>query len=173
VFTLTPARDRVRRADGGAHASTVRSSATIGVLAFALSALAACSGSPSDPLGFAGCLETTTGTIAVGVANTSGEAVVIEAVELSDASGVTVIDRFVAFDDEARSTAVLFESTGRDGLGGVDLNQAAIEPDAAAYIGLEVERNGAADGRVGGLVLTVDGSERTVPVTLDLRDACD
>jgi hypothetical protein len=138
VFTLTPAR--VLPAGGIRHA------ATVGALGLALSALTACSGSPSDPLGFAGCLETTTGTIAVGVANTSGEAVVIEAVELSDASGVTVIDRFVAFDDEA---------------------------DAAAYIGLEVERNGAADGRVGGLVLTVDGSERTVPVTLDLRDACD
>jgi len=173
VFSLTPARDRVRRADGGARARTVRSSATIGVLAFAVSALTACSGSPSDPLGFAGCLETTTGTIAVGVANTSGEAVVVEAVELSDASGVAVIDRFIAFDDEARSTAVLFESTGRDGLGGVDLDQAAIEPGTAAYIGLEVQRNGTADGRVGGLVITVDGSERTVPVTLDLRDACD
>lgn|GEM_PF-1751090 len=171
MFTLTPAR--VRPAGGIRRTGALRHAATVGVLGLALSALTACSGSPSDPLGFAGCLETTTGTIAVGVANTSGEAVVIDAVELSDASGVTVIDRFVAFDDEARSTAVLFESTGRDGLGGVDLNRAAIEPDAAAYIGLEVERNGAADGRVGGLVLTVDGSERTVPVTLDLRDACD
>jgi hypothetical protein len=165
VFTLTPAR---------AHcAGTVRRVASVGVLALAISTLTACSGSPSDPLGFAGCLETTTGTIAVGVANTSGEAVVVEAVELSDASGVIVIDRFIAFDDEARSTAVLFESTGRDGLGGIDLDQAAIEPDAAAYVGIEVQRNGTADGRVGGLVITVDGSERSVPVTLDLRDSCD
>jgi len=136
-------------------------------------ALAGCSGSPVDPLGFAGCLDGRTGTIAIGVANTSDEALVVEGVELSDASGVEIVDRFVAVDEEARSTAVRFEQTDREAFGGVDLDQVSIEPDAAAFVGVQIERTGAADGRVGGLVITVDGSDRNAPVTLDLRDSCD
>ncbi len=136
--------------------------------------LAACSGSPSDPLAnLSGCLTGNTGTIAVGVANNSGDALVIDAVELSSSSGVEIVDRFIVIDEDARSTAVRFDSDGRDAVGGVDLDQLAIEPDAAAFVAVEVVRaSTAADGRVDGLVITVDGAEQAVPVTLDLRDAC-
>jgi hypothetical protein len=57
-------------------------------------------------------------------------------------------------------------------VGGVDLDLGAIEPGAAAFVGVEVARTGSADGRVGGLALTVDGTDRPAPVTLDLRDSC-
>ena len=135
--------------------------------------LAGCSGSPLDTLGFSGCLDGTSGTIAVGVTNTSDAALDIDAVELTDASGVVIVDRFIAVDDDARSTAVRFEPSGRDTFDAVDLDQAPIEPDAAAFVAVEVERTGAADGRVGGLIITVDGDQQAVPVTLDLRDSCD
>lgn len=137
-----------------------------------LVALAGCSGSPTDPLGLAGCVESDTGTIAVGVANTSGDALVVENVELTDSSGVEIVDRFIALDEDARDTAVRFDSGGRDALGGVDLAQQAIEPDAAAFVGVEIVRTGSGEGRVGGLVITVDGADQAVPVTLDLRDDC-
>lgn len=145
------------------------------VIALALTtsaALAGCSGSPTDPLGLSGCLESETGTIAVGVANTSGEPIVIDDIELSDASGVEIIDRFIAIDEDARSTAVRFDEGGRDAFDGVALDQVAIDSDAAAFVGVEVARTGSAEGRVGGLVLTVDGTPQTAPVTLDLRDDC-
>lgn len=136
--------------------------------------LAGCSGSPSDPLGnLSGCLAGESGTIAIGVSNSSDEAIVIAGVELLESSGVEIIDRFVAIDEDARSTAVLFESSGRDSVGGVDLDQTAIEPGEAAYVGVEVERTGSAEGSVDGLLLTVDGEEQGAPVTLDLRDSCD
>lgn len=138
----------------------------------AVLALAGCSGSPTDPLGLGGCLEGDRGTIAVGVSNTSGDPIVIEGVELSGSSGVEIVDRFVALDDEARSTAVLFDDGGRAAFDGVDLDQQAIDPDAAAYVGVEVQRTGSDPGRVGGLTITVDGSPQAVPVTLDLVDAC-
>lgn len=157
------------RSTGSRTASTALATAAA---ILAVGTLAACSGSPVDPLGFAGCLEGGTGTIAVGVANTSDAALVVGSVELSDASGVVIVDRFIAVDDEARTTAVRFELADREEFGGVDLDQAPIAPDAAAYVGVEVERTGAADGRVGGLVITVDGDEQAVPVTLDLRDSC-
>lgn len=135
-------------------------------------ALAGCSGSPTDPLGLGGCLEGDRGTIAVGVSNTSGDPIVIEGVELSGSSGIEIVDRFLALDDEARSTAVLFDDGGRAAFDGVDLDQQAIDPDAAAYVGVEVQRTGSDPGRVGGLTITVDGSPQAVPVTLDLVDAC-
>ncbi len=138
----------------------------------AVLALAGCSGSPTDPLGLGGCLEGDRGTIAVGVSNTSGDPIVIEGVELSGSSGVEIVDRFLALDDEARSTAVLFDDGGRAAFDGVDLDQQAIDPDAAAYVGVEVQRTGSEPGRVGGLTITVDGSPQAVPVTLDLVDAC-
>lgn len=138
----------------------------------AVLALAGCSGSPTDPLGLGGCLESDRGTIAVGVSNTSGDPIVIEGVELSGSSGVEIVDRFLALDDEARSTAVLFDDGGRAAFDGVDLDQQAIDPDAAAYVGVEVQRTGSEPGRVGGLTITVDGSPQAVPVTLDLLDAC-
>lgn len=138
----------------------------------AVLALAGCSGSPTDPLGLGGCLEGDRGTIAVGVSNTSGDPIVIEGVELSGSSGVEIVDRFLALDDEARSTAVLFDDGGRAAFDGVDLDQQAIDPDAAAYVGVEVQRTGSEPGRVGGLTITVDGSPQAVPVTLDLLDAC-
>lgn len=138
----------------------------------AVLALAGCSGSPTDPLGLGGCLEGDRGTIAVGVSNTSGDPIVIEGVELSGSSGVAIVDRFLAIDDEARSTAVLFDDGGRAAFDGVDLDQQAIDPDAAAYVGVEVQRTGSEPGRVGGLTITVDGSPQAVPVTLDLVDAC-
>jgi len=139
-----------------------------------MTALAGCSGSPADPLGgLSGCLAGDSGTIAVGVTNTSGEPIAIAGVELNDATGVEIVDRFLAIDEDARDTAVRFEQGGRDALGGVDLGQQSIEPDTAAFVGVEVVRTGAAEGRVDGLVITVDGTQQPVPVTLDLRDACD
>lgn len=138
----------------------------------AVLALAGCSGSPTDPLGLGGCLEGDRGTIAVGVSNTSGDPIVIEGVELSGSSGVEIVDRFLALDDEARSTAVLFDDGGRAAFDGVDLDQQAIDPDAAAYVGVEVQRTGSEPGRVGGLTIIVDGSPQAVPVSLDLVDAC-
>ncbi len=138
-----------------------------------LFALAGCSGSPTDPLGLGGCLEGDRGTIAVGVSNTSGDPIVIGDVALAEGStGVAVVDVFLALDEEARSTAVLFDDGGRAAFDGVDLDQQAIEPDAAAYVGVEVQRTGTEPGRVDGLTITVDGSPQAVPVTLDLVDAC-
>lgn len=136
-------------------------------------ALSGCSGSPDDPLGLGGCLESDRGTIAVGVSNTSGEPIVIDAAELAEGStGVVLIDTFLALDEEARGTAVLFDDGGRAAFGGVDLDREAIEPDAAAYVGVEVQRTGSEPGRVAGLTLTVDGEPQGVPVTLDLVDSC-
>jgi hypothetical protein len=146
----------------------------LAVSAVAALMLSGCSGSPSDPLGnLSGCLAGESGTIAIGVSNSSGEPIAISTVELLESSGVEIVDRFLAIDEDARSTAVLFELGGRDALGGVDLTQSAIEPGEAAYIGVEVVRTGAAEGRVDGLLLTVDGEEQGAPVTLDLRDSCD
>ncbi len=140
----------------------------------ALLALTGCSGSPDDPLGLGGCLAGESGTIAVGVSNTSGEAIVIGDATLAEGStGVVIVDTFLALDEEARDTAVLFDNGGRAAFDGVDLDQQAIEPDAAAYIGVEVQRTGTEPGRVAGLTLTVDGELQGVPVTLDLVDACD
>lgn len=153
------------------HSARRASTITLAIVAGA--ALAGCSGSPIDPLGLAGCLEGDGGTIAVGVANTSGDALVVEAIELSEASGVEIVDSFIAIDEDARSTAARFEPGGRESVGGVDLDQQAIDPGTAAFVGVEVVRTGAAEGRVGGLVLTVDGTPQTAAVTLDLRDSCD
>lgn len=169
---VTPRRSR---SVNGVTTSAARRRA----LAFATSAavialLTACSGSPADPLGgLSGCLAGEEGTIAVGVTNSSGEPIAIAGVELGGSSGVEIVDRFIAIDEDARDTAVRFEQGGRDALGGVDLGRASIDPDAAAFVGVEVVRTGAAEGRVDGLVITVDGTDQAVPVTLDLRDACD
>lgn len=154
-------------------AAASRPPGVVVAIAALIGALAGCSGSPTDPLGLAGCLEGDTGTIAIGVANNSGEAIVIAGVELTESSGVEIIDRFIAIDEDARSTAVRFTDGGREAASGVDLDQLAIEPDAAAFVGVEVARTGSADGRVGGLVITVDGAEQSAPVTLDLSDSCE
>ncbi|WP_439564191.1 hypothetical protein [Microcella sp.] len=154
-------------------AAASRPPGVVVAIAALIGTLAGCSGSPTDPLGLAGCLEGDTGTIAIGVANNSGEAIVIEGVELTESSGVEIIDRFIAIDEDARSTAVRFTDGGRETASGVDLDQLAIEPDAAAFVGVEVARTGSADGRVGGLVITVDGAEQSAPVTLDLSDSCE
>lgn len=139
----------------------------------AITALTGCSGSPGDAASeLSGCLESDTGTIIIGVTNSAGTALVVDAVELTNSAGVEIVDRFVAIDEDARSTSVRFFDGGRDSVGGVDLDLGAIEPDAAAFVGVEVARTGSADGRVGGLVLTVDGTDRPAPVTLDLRDNC-
>jgi hypothetical protein len=151
-----------------------RFAAAIAVPAVTALLLTGCSGSPSDPLGnLSGCLAGESGTIALGVSNTSGEPIAIEGIELLESSGVEIIDRFMAIDEDARSTAVLFELGGRDAFGASDLTESAIEPGEAAYVGVEVVRTGSAEGRVDGLLLTVDGEEQGAPVTLDLRDSCD
>lgn len=155
-------------------APTPRRALTLVASILMMGALAGCSGSPTDPLGgLSGCLIGDNGTIAVGVTNNSGDALVIEGVELSESTGVEIVDRFIAIDEDARDTAVRFLDDGRDALDGVALDQTAIDPGDAAYVGVEVARTGAADGRVGGLVITVGGEAQAVPVTLDLRDACD
>lgn len=152
------------------------SACAVGALALALAlplALSGCSGSPDDPLGLGGCLEGDRGTIAVGVSNTSADPIEIGEVQLAEGStGVAVIDTFLTPDDEARGTAVLFDTGGRAAFDGVDLDQQAIEPDAAAFVGIEVQRTGTEPGRVGGLRITVDGDAQGVPVTLDLVDSC-
>ncbi|MBX9719640.1 MAG: hypothetical protein K2X36_12495 [Microbacteriaceae bacterium] len=130
-------------------------------------------GSPANPLGLAGCLTGNTGTMTIGVANTTGSPLAVDAVELASSRGVEIVDRFIVIDEDARSTAVRFGVGGRDEVGGVDLNELAIDPDAAAFVGVEVVRTGADEGRVDGLVITVDGTDQAVPVTLDLRDTCD
>lgn len=165
---------RSRSVNGVTTSAARRRALALTTSAAFLALLAACSGSPADPLGgLSGCLAGEAGTIAVGVTNTSGDPIAIAGVELSGSSGVEIVDRFIAIDEDARDTAVRFEQGGRDALGGVDLGQQSIEPDTAAYVGVEVVRTGAAEGRVDGLVITVDGTDQAVPVTLDLRDACD
>lgn len=135
--------------------------------------LTGCSGSPDDPLGLGGCLTSDRGTVAVGVSNTSGEPIVIGDVTLAGGSaGVVIIDTFLALDEDARDTAALFDDGGRAAFDGVDLDRAAIEPDAAAFVGVEVERTGSEPGRVAGLSIIVDGAAQSVPVTLDLVDSC-
>lgn len=136
--------------------------------------LAACSGAgPGETDDLDGCLATDRGTIAIGVTNSAGEPLTISAIEVVEGSGIEVIDRFIALDEHARDTAVVFVSGGRDQFGGVDLDRAAIEPGAAAFIGIEVERTGPAEGLVAGLLVTADGTERPVPVTLVLGGPCD
>jgi hypothetical protein len=140
----------------------------------AIAALTGCSGGPGDAAAeLSGCLDGDSGTIIIGVTNTAGTALVVETIELTDSTGVEVIDRFVAIDEDARTTSVRFIDGGRESVGGVDLDRGAIKPGEAAFVGVEVARTGSADGRVGGLVLTVDGANRPAPVTLDLRDRCD
>lgn len=134
--------------------------------------LTACSGAGPGG-GFDGCLDSDRGTIAVGVTNTGGEPLRISAVAVTEGSGVEVVDQFVALSEQARDTAVLFSTGGRDEFGGVALDRATIDPGAAAYIGIEVERTGSAEGSVNGLTVTADGTDRSVPISLVLRDDCD
>ncbi len=136
--------------------------------------LAACSGvGPIANGELDGCLAADRGTIAIGVTNTAGEPLAVSGVELAEGSTVGVVDRFIATDDEARDTAVAFTVGGRGEYGGVDLDRASIDPGSAAFIGIEVERVTAADGVVTGLLVTADGTERTVPVTLTLGGTCE
>ena len=136
--------------------------------------LAACSGvGPIANGELDGCLAADRGTIAIGVTNTAGEPLAISAVDLADGSTVEIIDRFIATDDEARETAVVFSVGGRAEFGGVDRDQASIDPGGASFVGIEVERVSAAEGTVTGLLVTADGTERAVPVTLVLGGSCD
>ncbi len=135
--------------------------------------LAACSGGPGGTSELDGCLAADQGTIAIGVTNTAGEALSVSAIELADGSTVEVVDRFFAVDEVARDTSVDFSIGGRDAFGGVDLERSLIEPGEAAFVGIEVERVTAAEGVVTGLLVTADGTERAVPVTLVLGDTCD
>ncbi len=136
--------------------------------------LAACSGvGPIANGELDGCLADDRGTITIGVTNTAGEPLAISSVELAEGSTVEIVDRFIATDDEARDTPVVFSVGGRAEFGGVDLDQASIDPGGAAFVGIEVERVSAAEGTVTGLLVTADGTERTVPVTLVLGATCD
>lgn len=135
--------------------------------------LAACSGGPGGSGELDGCLGADRGTIAIGVTNSAGEALSITSIDLADGSTVDVIDRFFATDESARDTPVDFSTGGRDAFGGIDLDRSLIDPGEAAFFGIEVERITAAEGVVTGLLVTADGTERTVPVTLVLRDSCD
>lgn len=145
-------------------------------LAFATAALAAlvlagCSGPPEDdPL--AGCLEGDTGTIALGVVNSSGDDLAIEAVELGNASGVETIDRFLVVADDARSATVEFGTQGRAGYGAGDLDATSIAPGDAAFVGVEVALTGTDSGSVDGLVVTSGGRAQAVPVRLELGADC-
>ena len=139
----------------------------------AVAALTACSGAPGGTSELDGCLAADQGTIAIGVTNTAGEALSVEAIELADGSTVEVVDRFFAVDEVARDTSVDFSTDGRDGFGGVDLDRSFIGPGEAAFVGIEVERVTATEGVVTGLLVTADGTERAVPVTLVLRDTCE
>ena len=134
--------------------------------------LTACSGiSPGG--GLDGCLDSDRGTIAVGVTNTGDEPLRVSGVAVTEGSGVEVVDQFVALSEQARDTAVLFSTGGRDEFGGIALDRATIEPGASAYIGIEVERTGSGEGNVNGLTVTADGTDRGVPVSLVLRDSCE
>jgi len=112
------------------------------------------------------------GTIAIGVTNSSGEPIAISDVDLGESTGVTVTDRFLAVDDDARETAVIFSDRGREAFGGVSLDRAALEPGASAFVGIEVARSGPGESRVNGLVVTTDGAQQGVPVTLILGEPC-
>lgn len=119
-----------------------------------------------------GCIEGERGTIVLGVTNSAGDPLEIVDVELAAAEGVEVVDRFIAPDEEARSTAVLFDDGGRDAFDGVDLDAESIEPDAAAFVGVEVRRTGAGAGRVDGVTVVTESRTTTAPVVLELRDDC-
>ena len=136
--------------------------------------LAACSGPGPDGNGeLDGCLLGDRGTIAIGVTNSSGEPIAISDVDLGESTAVTVIDRFLAVDDDARDTAVIFSDRGREAFGGVNIDRAPLEPGASAFVGIEVARTGPAESRVGSLVVTTDGDQQGVPVSLVLGGTCD
>ncbi len=143
------------------------------VVLLSLAVLAGCTGSPlEDNPELDGCIVGDRGTIALGVTNSAGDPLEITGIEIAEGEGVEVIDRFIAPDEDARSTAVRFDDGGRDALGGVDLDSESIEPDAAAFVGIEVARTGAAEGRVNGVTITTAERETTAPVTLVLLDDC-
>ncbi|UYN83635.1 MAG: hypothetical protein KIT89_13340 [Microcella sp.] len=136
--------------------------------------LAACSGAGPDGSGdLDGCLSGDRGTIALGVTNSSNDPIAISNIDLGESQGVAVTDRFLAVDDAARETAVIVSDRGRDAFGGVDLDRAPLEPGASAYLGIEVARSGPGEARVASLVVTTDGAQQGVPVTLVLGEACD
>lgn len=136
--------------------------------------LGGCSGSAlEENADLNGCIEGDRGTIALGVTNSAGEPLELTGIEIADAQGVEVLDRFIALDEDARATPARFDEGGRDAFDGVDLDAEAIEPDGAAFVGIEVARTSDAEGRVGGVVITTAGRETTAPVTLVLLDDCD
>ena len=156
-----PARPRASRA------------IAVGAVIATVAVLGGCSGPPPDQNAeLSGCLVGDRGTLALGVTNSAGEPLEITGVELAEAEGVAVVDRFIAIDPEARATPVLFESEGRGAFDGVDLGDERIEPGAAAFVGIEVERTGAAEGSVNGVVITTAERETIAPVRLVLRDGC-
>ncbi|MBA8847947.1 hypothetical protein [Microcella alkalica] len=161
-----PARPRASRA------------IAVGAVVAVVAVLGGCSGPPEDQNAeLSGCLAGDRGTLALGVTNSAGEPLAITGIELAESEGVEVVDRFVAIDPEARATPVLFDAapsgtSGRSAFDGVDLTDASIEPDAAAYVGIEVERTGPAEGVVNGVVITTEERETIAPVSLELRDYC-
>lgn len=135
--------------------------------------LGGCSGSPLEQNAeLNGCIEGDRGTIALGVTNSAGEPLEVTGIDIADADGVEVVDRFIALDEEARETPARFAEGGRDTFDGVDLGAARIEPDAAAFVGVEVARTSPAEGRVGGVTITTADRETTAPVTLVLLGDC-
>lgn len=156
-----PARPRASRA------------IAVGAVIATVAVLGGCSGPPPDQNAeLSGCLVGDRGTLALGVTNSAGEPLAITGIELAESEGVAVVDRFIAIDPEARATPVLFEAEGRDAFDGVDLADESIEPGAAAFVGIEVERTGAAEGSVNGVVITTADRETIAPVRLSLLDDC-
>lgn len=161
-----PARPRASRA------------IAVGAVIATVAVLGGCSGPPPDQNAeLSGCLVGDRGTLALGVTNSAGEPLAITGIELAESEGVAVVDRFIAIDPEAQATPVLFDAapsgtSGRDAFDGVDLAAASIEPGAAAFIGIEVERTGAAEGSVNGVIITTADRETTAPVRLVLLDDC-
>lgn len=156
-----PARPRASRA------------IAVGAVIATVAVLGGCSGPPPDQNAeLSGCLVGDRGTLALGVTNSAGEPLAITGIELAESEGVAVVDRFIAIDPEAQATPVLFESEGRSAFDGVDLADASIEPGAAAFVGIEVERTGAAEGSVNGVIITTADRETTAPVRLVLLDDC-
>lgn len=145
----------------------------IAVVAVAIAVTGCSNPTPAEQqAALSGCVEGERGTIVLGVTNSAGDPLEIVDVELAASEGVEIIDRFIAPDEEARSTAVLFDDGGRDAFDGVDLDAEAIEPDAAAFVGIEVRRTGAGEGMVEGVTVVTEARTTTAPVTLELRDSC-
>jgi len=103
--------------------------------ALALASLVGCSGSPTDPLGLGGCLEGDRGTIAS--ASATPPATRSSSRASSSADPPASRSSTASSPSTTRPAAPPSCSTtgGRAAFDGVDLDQQAIDPDAAAYVG--------------------------------------